>query len=132
MAKRTLTPAGFHPAVTIDADGHLIGERDTLTAWGDAFASGIELWAIAHDERGRPLAAEARIPRAWQRKVVERIIRQRAARRGTHRLRFEAAAATVLLDIFEGAARGDRALAHARLILPGAGRLLPGAHSWSA
>lgn len=111
MAKRRLTPPGFHPAVTIDDGGHLVGERDTLTGWGDGFASGLELWAIAHDERGRPLAAEAKVPRAWQRKVVERIVRQRAERRGAHRLRFEAAAATVLLDVFEGAARIDRALA---------------------
>ena len=41
MPKRRVTPAWFHPAVTIDASGHLVGERDTLTGWGDAFASGL-------------------------------------------------------------------------------------------
>lgn len=115
MPRRTLTPPGFHPAVTIDDAGLLVGERDTLTGWGDAFASGLELWAIAHDERGRPLATEAKVPRAWQRKVVERIARQRANRRGARRLRFEAASATVLLDLYEGAARTDRVLARAAL-----------------
>ena len=108
--RRTLTPRGFHPAVTIDRSGHLVGERDTLTGWGDAFASGVELWAIAADELGRPVAAAAGVPRAWQARVVERIIRQRAARRGVKRLRFEAAAATVLLDVVEGLRGRDRAL----------------------
>jgi hypothetical protein len=110
MAKRTLTPPGFHPGDDRRRrpPGRRARHADRL---GRRVRVGLELWAIAHDERGRPLAAAARVPRRVAAQGGRAHRRQRAARRGTHRLRFEAAAATVLLDIFEGAARGDRALA---------------------
>lgn len=101
--KIAITPRAFHPPVTIDASGKLVADRETLSGEGDPLSSGLELWAIAADEVGKPLAAHARVPTAWQRKLVARIGRTRHTHRGPRRLRFESAAATVLLDLFEGA-----------------------------
>ncbi len=100
-----ITPPRFHPEVELLPDGRLRATRDALSSPGDPFASGLELAAIAVDELGRPLLAAARAPLAWQARLVGRIERLLAGRtmRGARRLRFEAAAATVLLDVFEGA-----------------------------
>ncbi len=113
--KIAITPRAFHPPVTIDARGHLASIRDTLSAEGDALASGLELWAIAADEAGRPLAATADVPIAWQRRLIARVVRARGRHRGPRRLRFDSAAATVLLDVFEGA-RGGRGRGAARAL----------------
>ena len=100
-----ITPRRFLPAVELLADGRLRAARDALSSPGDPFASGLELAAIATDEVGRPLFAAASAPVAWQARLVGRIEQALASRglRGDRRLRFEAAAATVLLDVFEGA-----------------------------
>ncbi len=101
----TITPRRFHPEVELFPDGRLRAARDALSSPGDPFASGLEFAAIAADDLGRPLLAAARAPLAWQARLVHRIERALAgdAMRGDHRRRFEAAAATVLLDIVEGA-----------------------------
>ena len=95
-----ITPPGFHPAVELRADGRLHPARDTLAARGDAFASGLELAAIAIDDApGR----FAHAPLAWQRRLVEHARRRALAR--PRALRTASAIATVLLDVFEHAPR---------------------------
>ncbi len=87
-----LTPIGFHPRVTLHADGSLGVERRTLSAPADPFASGLELAAIAIDEHGglapAPLARRARL--------VARIARRLGENPS---LRTRSAAATVLLEL---------------------------------
>ncbi|MCE9573976.1 MAG: hypothetical protein K8W52_12575 [Deltaproteobacteria bacterium] len=115
MSRLAITPRAFHPAVTIDRHARLAAVRDTLSAAGDPFGSGLELWALASDVAGKPLAAAAGVPAAWQARLIARIARARRHHRGPRRLRFDAAAATVLLDLFEGA-RGDGAIARAAML----------------
>jgi hypothetical protein len=112
MTRVTITPAAFHPAVTIDRAARLAAIRDTISAAGDPFGSGLELWALAADVAGKPLAAAARVPHAWQARLIARIARARRHHRGPRHTRFDSAAATVLLDLFEGA-RGQGAIARA-------------------
>ena len=109
-----ITPRAFQPRVELFPDGRLRPARDTLSSPGDPFGSGLELAAIAADDLGRPLLAAAGAPLIWQDRLIDRVERVLAARtvRGLRRLRLEAAAATVLLDIFEGARARHRA-AHA-------------------
>ncbi|HTJ46678.1 MAG TPA: hypothetical protein VL463_31445, partial [Kofleriaceae bacterium] len=93
------------PRVELDRDGRLVAERGTLSSPRDAFASGLELAAIAADELGAPIFKAARAPIAAQRKLVERIAR---VLHRAHGVRVASAAATVLLDVFEGTS--DRGL----------------------
>ena len=99
MMTRAITPASFHPKVELRSDGALAVERATLSAPEDAFASGLELAAIAADTIGHPLFARA--PLAWQARLVARVGRHLT--KHPRDLRGTSAAATVLLDVFEGA-----------------------------
>ena len=119
MTRVVVTPRGVDPEVAIDGRGRLTSTRGALTWFGDEFTSGLEHWAIAADTVGQALAARARVPRPWLARLVARIAGERVRHRGQRRLRFEAAAATVLLDVFEATARRDRALATDVLTLYG-------------
>ncbi len=117
-----ITPRSFRPGVELRPDGFLAAERETLALPGDPFGSGLELVAIAIDEVGAPLLAQARAPLEWQRRLVARIQRvlTTTRHRGAHRLRVQSAAATVLLDAFEGArGRTARGLALRKEALAG-------------
>jgi hypothetical protein len=119
VTRVVVTPRGVYPEVAIDGRGRLTSTRGALTWFGDEFTSGLEHWAIAADTVGQALAARARVPRPWLARLVARIAGERVRHRGQRRLRFEAAAATVLLDVFEATARRDRALATDVLTLYG-------------
>lgn len=100
-----ITPRGFLPRVELLPDGRLRATRDALSSPGDPFASGLEFAAIAADDLGRPIFHAAGAPLAHQARLIPRVERLLADRRlrGDRRLRLESAAATVLLDLFEGA-----------------------------
>ncbi len=79
-------------------DGRLRAERDALSSPGDGLASGLEFAAIAADDLGAPVFRRA--PLREQRALVGRIARRMKRERSP---RTQSAAATVLLDVFEGA-----------------------------